>query len=139
VLDGGLDGELQFCLEEHNRYRALVGAAPLMRSASVEQFAAAGAKYDYDAMSPHKHFGDFVRGTNIVAENEVPGWGGWSVKAQGSVHGVIVGGLKAMWDEGPGGGHYENMKDPAHKTLGCGIYVAPNANQDVTLTVDFTN
>ena len=105
----------------------------------VEQFAAEGAETDYDAKSPHKHFGDFVRGTSIVAENEVPGWGGWSVKAQGSVHGVIVGGLKAMWDEGPGGGHYENMKDPAHKALGCGIYVAPNANQDVTLTVDFTN
>ena len=68
---------------------------------------AEGAKYDYDAMSAHKHFGDSMGipgGASAAGENEIPGFGGWSIKSQGSVHEVIVGGLKAMWDEGPGGG-----------------------------------
>jgi uncharacterized protein YkwD len=138
---GGTD-DLQFCLDENNRYRATVGSAPLVRSDTLYAFSDEGAKYDYDAMSAHKHFGDSMMipgGASAAGENEIPGWGGWSIKSQGSVHEVIVGGLKAMWDEGPGGGHYENMKNPKYTKFGCGIYVAPNAEQDVTVTMDFTN
>jgi uncharacterized protein YkwD len=138
---GGSTDDLQFCLDENNRYRATVGSPPLVRTAELDAFAGVGAKYDYDAMSAHKHFGDShgAPGGNASAENEIPGWGGWSIKSQKSVHGVIEGGLKAMWDEGPGGGHYENMKNPNNKKFGCGVYVAPNAAQDVTVTMDFTN
>jgi uncharacterized protein YkwD len=141
---GGGSGttDLQFCLDENNRYRATVGSAPLVSSATLDDFAATGAKYDYDAMSAHKHFGDsqgIPGGASAAGENEIPGWGGWSIKSQGSVHEVLVGGLQSMWDEGPGGGHYENMKNPKYTKFGCGIYVAPNAEQDVTVTMDFTN
>jgi uncharacterized protein YkwD len=138
----GTADDLQFCLDENNRYRATVGSAPLVRSSTLDDFAATGAQYDYDAMSAHKHFGDskmIPGGATAAGENEIPGWGGWSIKSQGSVHEVLVGGLKAMWDEGPGGGHYENMKNPSYTKFGCGIYVAPNAEQDVTVTMDFTN
>ena len=27
-----------------------------------------------------------------------------------------------MWAEGPGGGHFENMRGP-YKELGCGVFV----------------
>jgi uncharacterized protein YkwD len=137
----GTTDDLQFCLDENNRYRATVGSPPLVRTAELDAFAAAGAQYDYDAMSAHKHFGDShgAPGGNASGENEIPGWGGWSIESQKSVRGVLEGGLKAMWDEGPGGGHYENMKNPKYTKFGCGIYVAPNAEQDVTVTMDFTN
>jgi hypothetical protein len=26
-----------------------------------------------------------------------------------------------MWDEGPGGGHYENMASPNYSTVACGF------------------
>ena len=67
------------------------------------------------------------------AENEVPGWdisfGG------GTISGVIDSGLQMMWDEGPGGGHYENMNSSDFTELGCGIYVT-GANQ-VWVVLDF--
>ena len=31
-----------------------------------------------------------------------------------------------MWNEGPGGGHYENMKSPTAKEVWCGFYTAPD-------------
>jgi uncharacterized protein YkwD len=134
--------DLQFCLDENNRYRATVGSPALVRTQTLDDFANTGAKYDYDAMTAHKHFGDspgIPGGATAAGENEIPGFGGWSIKAQGSVHDVIQQGLKSMWDEGPGGGHYENMKNPAYKNFGCGVYVAPNTAQDVTVTMDFTD
>lgn len=139
---GGSSDDLQFCLDENNRYRATAGSPPLVLSATLAAFAATGAKYDYDAKSAHKHFGDsspIPPGSNSAAENEIPGWGGWNLAAQKTVHAVIEGGLKDMWNEGPGGGHYENMKDPKNRIFGCGIYVAPNTAQDVTVTMDFAN
>jgi hypothetical protein len=30
-----------------------------------------------------------------------------------------------MWDEGPGGGHYDNIAGD-QKEAGCGIYVTPS-------------
>ena len=42
-----------------------------------------------------------------------------------------------MWNEGPGGGHYENIKSTKFTQMGCGVFVA--ANHDVTVTMDYTN
>lgn len=38
----------------------------------------------------------------------------------------IKGCLQGMWNEGPGGGHYENMKSPTAKEVWCGFYTAPD-------------
>ena len=43
--------------------------------------------------------------------------------------------MKAFDDEGPGGGHYENMMGPYAK-LGCGIYVQ---GQQLTIVQDYGN
>jgi hypothetical protein len=53
-----------------------------------------------------------------MAENAVPGW------PMGSgVRSVVAEGLEMMWDEGPGGGHYENMASRRYSEVGCGVYV----------------
>jgi hypothetical protein len=138
AMGGASGGDLQFCVDENNRYRAMKNVAPLQRSASLEAFGAVGAKYDYDAKKAHKHFADSngIPGARAAAENEIPGFGGWNLGRNGTVQNVIAQGFKMMWAEGPGGGHYENMKNATYKQVGCGIYVAPN--MDVTVTVDFT-
>jgi hypothetical protein len=54
-----------------------------------------------------------------MAQNECPGWPGPS-------NTMIPGCLKAMWGEGPGGGHYENMASTRYTKVACGFYVLPN-------------
>ena len=36
---------------------------------------------------------------------------------------MIDGCLKAMWAEGPGGGHYDNMSNPSSTVVACGYFV----------------
>ena len=57
---------------------------------------------------------------SAMAENAIPGWPG---SDYGGVPGVVTGGLKMMWDEGPGGGHYESMASRQYTKIGCGITV----------------
>jgi hypothetical protein len=33
-----------------------------------------------------------------------------------------------MWDEGPGGGHYENMKSTDSTRVACGFYITPGGD-----------
>lgn len=40
-----------------------------------------------------------------------------------------------MFAEGPGGGHYENMKDPNVRSVACGV--ARGASGDVWMVHDF--
>jgi len=135
------EADLQFCVDENNRYRATLGVPPLTRSAKLEQFAQVGARLDYEARTAHQHFtaSKGVPGAQRSAENEIPGFSGWSLRQQKTVHAVIAAGLASMWAEGPGGGHYENMKNAALHNVGCGVFIAANVNQDVTVTIDFTN
>jgi hypothetical protein len=46
---------------------------------------------------------------------------------------VIQQGLAMMWAEGPGGGHYENMRG-SYTQLGCGVFVNGN---EITVVQDF--
>ena len=50
-----------------------------------------------------------------------------------SAHKLMVKGLADMWAEGPGGGHYENMRGP-YTQLGCGVFVN---GVDITFVQDF--
>jgi uncharacterized protein YkwD len=133
------DADLQFCVDENNRYRATVSSAPLTRSSTLEAFAATGAQVDYAARVAHTHFttSKGVPGSRASGENEIPGFGGWNLKKFKTLHDVIAGGLLDMWNEGPGGGHYENIKSTKFTQVGCGVFVA--ANGDVTVTMDYTN
>lgn len=114
--------EKQVCLDTINAYRATLGLMPVVRSASLEAFADQGARYDSELGKAHAHFGAFSKGAvPSDAENAIPGW---PLKSYKTVAKVVGEGAKMMWAEGPGGGHYENIKG-SHTAVGCGIYVNP--------------
>ena len=131
------DSDLQFCVDETNRYRAMDGKGPIARSAKLEAFAATGARVDTEAEQAHKHFGDAFDGT-AFAENECPSFLGWRLgDGPTAVHDAIGDCIKAFYDEGPGEGdahgHYNNlMSDNA--AVGCGVYVV---GDEITITQDF--
>lgn len=120
--------ENEYCVELINGYRAKVGAAPLKRSSAVEAYANAGAAADAKSGRAHGHFSDTSGGGIAWAENEVPGW-------PGNVRDVITESLKMMWDEGPGGGHHDNMASKKWTEVGCGIFVTSSGK--VWVTQDF--
>jgi hypothetical protein len=119
----------QACLDTVNALRILSGLQALSRSPVLEAFADSGARYDGDHESPHGDFGAQGRPLVADAENELPGWG-----YDGSLSDIVKDGTKMMWDEGPGGGHYENIKGN-HAAMGCGIYV--NGSGAVWVVQDF--
>lgn len=137
-VDGGTSpDDLQFCVDENNRLRATLGMDALQRNARLEDYATQGAKYDDNAETAHQHFKNapLPRGALAMGENEIPGFSGWSLEKQGSVHSIIEQGIQMMWKEGPGGGHYDNMTSRTFTDIGCGIYAASNGA--VTVTIDF--
>lgn len=107
-----------FCVAEINKYRAQVGAPPLARWDAAETCTANQCQNDAASRRAHGSFG----ACNELAQNECPGWGGWS----GDPKNVLSRCLAAMWAEGPGGGHYENMRNPRYTKVACSFYQAPN-------------
>jgi uncharacterized protein YkwD len=126
TVSTNLESELTFCVTETNRYRATLGLAALTRSSALEAYAAVGAREDGLAHAPHQHFRSTNGGGIASAENELQ----WR---SDSVHGVIQQGLALLWAEGPGGGHYENMRG-RFTQLGCGVFVN---GHEITVVQDF--
>jgi Cysteine-rich secretory protein family len=108
--------DLQHCVDVINSYRAKVGAAPVTRASALETYAAAGAQSDSASGSAHGHFVATSGGGVASAENELPGW-------RGSIPSVLDQGTQLMFDEGPGGGHYDNMVNARYTQAGCGTFV----------------
>ena len=94
-----------------NDYRATVGSPPLVEWTAEESCVDGEAASDAKSNTPHGAFGS----CNEFAQDECPGWPGPPSQ-------LIVACLKAMWDEGPGGGHYENMKNAQSTKAACGFY-----------------
>ena len=115
VASFDVEAELNFCVAETNRYRATLGRAPLTRSSALEAYAALSARDLGLTGQPHQHFRNTNGGGISRAENQ--GWG-----SHLPAHTLLVQGLAGMWAEGPGGGHFENMRGP-YKELGCGVFV----------------
>ena len=114
--------EKRLCLDTINAYRATLGLKAVVRSAGLEAFADQGARYDSERDKAHAHFSAFSKGAvPSDAENAIPGW---PLKTYKTVAKIVGEGAKMMWAEGPGGGHYENIKG-SHTAVGCGIYVNP--------------
>ncbi len=118
-------GDLQHCVDVINSYRAMVGSPPVTRASDLEAYAAEGAQADSVTGTAHGHFRATSGGGIAFAENELPGWplGGY-----GSIQGIMDAGSAQMWAEGPGGGHYENMRNPSYTRVGCGVYVMASGN-----------
>lgn len=110
-----------------NAFRAQKGLAPLLYDAKISAFAHAGSERLARDHSPHAHFAANAQGA--------PGFGSRSAENQGDPSGVpsmapdpITNGrkqvdvmLELMMAEGPGGGHHDNMMNPAYRRIGVGI------------------
>jgi erythromycin esterase-like protein len=104
----------QLCVDEINRYRATLGQRALERASDREGCADGQIKDDAHSGNWHGRFG----ACGESAQNECNS----SPTAQGD---FIKGCLRGMWNEGPGGGHYENMKSASATKVWCGFYTAP--------------
>ncbi len=109
---------LALCVDTINGYRASKGLAALTRSAELDAYAATAAESDDGTRQRHRHFYRTRGGGIARAENEIPWW----PLTSGDPRDVIRDGTAAMWAEGPGGGHYENLIG-AHTEVGCGVFV----------------
>jgi len=123
-----VDPNLAFCVQETNRYRAMVGLPGLAESSSVEVFAAAAAQADAESGFPHGYYRSHNPG--FGAENEAPNW---YLPIYGTAHNLIAQAIATFWSEGPGGGHYENIVGP-YSQLGCGLF---QNGSDLTVVQDF--
>jgi hypothetical protein len=103
--------EAGLCVSIVNQYRATLNLTPLTRWADNEGCANTQAASDARSGTAHGAFGRCTEN----AQNECPGWGG----PPGD---MIAGCLKMMWDEGPGGGHHDNMAGSSQR-IACGFYV----------------
>jgi hypothetical protein len=100
------------CVDTINAYRESVGVAPLARWSSAEACSDGEAASDAASGQPHGAFGE----CGEFAQNECPGW-------PGPPEQMIGGCLSLMWDEGPGGGHYDNMSSTSYSEVACGFHV----------------
>ncbi len=124
--------EKKLCLDTINACRASLNLKPVTWSKSLEAFADEGAKYDAGFGTAHGHFTKFSpRAVPSDAENAIPGW---PLKNYKTVGAVVQKGIQMMWAEGPGGGHYENIKGDQTQ-VGCGIFVT--TTDDVWIVQDF--
>jgi hypothetical protein len=110
---GGAPSDYQACVDRINAFRATVGLPPYERDAGSEACADGQARSDSESGDAHGAFGD----CGEWAQNECPGWD--------SIEQTIDGCLQSMWDEGPGGGHYDNMAGDYSEVF-CGFYTTPD-------------
>lgn len=107
------------CVDRVNELRATKGKGPIPRLASAEPCADGQAKSDSESGKAHGAFDaclNQVKKWRGVAQNECPNYK--------SVEATLTGCIDAMWKEGPGGGHYDNMMgDSTH--IACGFYTTP--------------
>ncbi len=125
-----------------NAYRAKKGLPALLYDAKISSFARDGSEQLAKDHSPHAHFRDKVDGA--------PGFGSRSAENQGDPSGVpsldpdagangkkqVDVMMKLMFDEGPGGGHYENMMNARFRRIGIGLFYSDGK---LYLTNDFSD
>lgn len=136
------DARVRHNVERVNAYRAEKGLEPLLYDAKISAFAYAGSERLARDHQPHAHFMANARGA--------PGFGSRSAENQGDPNGVPAMGegplasgkkqidvmLKLMMDEGPGGGHHDNMMNPRYRRIGVGLV---DAGGKLYMTNDFSD
>jgi uncharacterized protein YkwD len=136
------DPLVRYNVERINAYRAQKGLAPVLYDARISAFARDGSEQLARDHSPHAHFAAHAKGA--------PGFGSRSAENQGDPSGVpaldpdpVRSGkkqidllLKLMMDEGPGGGHHDNMMNPRYRRVGIGLY---QGGGKLYLTNDFSD
>jgi hypothetical protein len=111
--DDPYDADRDRCVEIINGYRETIGRAPLTRwtGQAAEECVDGQAKTDsLEYGGVHAEFGK----CGEALQNE----GGWA----GPMYPGFEQNLQGMWNEGPGGGHYENMASAGITQVLCGFY-----------------
>lgn len=131
----------RYNVEKVNAYRARGGLPPLLYDARLSAFAIKGSQRLARDHVPHAHFAEHAQSQRF---------GSRSAENQGDPNGVPVLDrdpwksstkqvdimLKLMMDEGPGGGHYDNIMNPKMRRIGIGnVYVGNR----LYLTNDFSD
>ncbi len=136
------DPRVKYNVDRINAYRAQKGLPALLYDAKISAFARAGSERLSRDHVPHAHFAANQRGA--------PGFGSRSAENQGDERGVpaldpdpsksgkkqVDEMLKLMMDEGPGGGHHDNMMNPRYRRVGIGLV---DAGGKLYLTNDFSD
>jgi hypothetical protein len=141
-----LEAVRQVCVDEINRYRAMVMVPALMRG-SPEQEACSdtGAKKDGDSKVAHGSARDCSSLRLAGQQDTCPGWAVGGRSGNATLADALKKCLASMWAEGepPQGrqaciqdssgcfqtyGHYLNMSDPAPKVVACGFYQMSNGS-----------
>jgi uncharacterized protein YkwD len=132
------DPAVQHNLDVLNMYRAQNNAPALVLSSALNQFATKGTQDLAAGGTAHAHFMAASADGSIwnsgfcggAGENQAPGWP-LTPDENGAVDAI----LKAMMDEGPGGGHHDNIVNPAYRSVGVGLVL----QSGLFLTNDFSN
>lgn len=124
------DPLVKYNVVQINRYRSTKGLGPVLYDSRISAFATRGSQQLSRDHTPHAHFA-----ANATGATPPPGFGSRSAENQGDPSGVpsmdadpVKNGkkqvdimLKMMMDEGPGGGHYDNMMNPRFRRVGIGL------------------
>jgi hypothetical protein len=135
------DPLVRYNVERVNAYRAKGGLPPVLYDARLSAFATIGSQRLSRDHVPHAHFAENAQSQHF---------GSRSAENQGDPNGVPVMDpdpwrnatkqvdimLKLMMDEGPGGGHYDNIMNPKMRRIGIGNVYAGNR---FYLTNDFSD
>jgi hypothetical protein len=98
------------CVTTINNFRKTKGLPALERWTAAEGCSDGQSKDDGASNTGHGSFGR----CGEWAQNECPGW-------PGPPDEMIPECLKAMWDQGPGEGHYDTMASTEWKAVACGF------------------
>lgn len=136
------DPLVKYNVDRINAYRTAASLPALLYDAKISTFARAGSDRLAKDHEPHANFREHAQGA--------AGFGSRSAENQGDPNGVPVldpdpsaNGrkqidtmMKLMMDEGPGGGHHDNMMNPRFRRVGVGLVTVGNK---LYLTNDFSD
>jgi hypothetical protein len=137
------DPLVKYNVDQLNAYRVKAGLAPLKFDAKVSAFAMDGSKQLSSDHKPHAHFIALAKGHPDLGTRSAENQGDWNGVPELDTSSALANGkkqidimLKMMFDEGPGGGHHDNMLNPKMKRVGIGLYYTGGK---LYLTNDFSN
>jgi uncharacterized protein YkwD len=146
------DALVKYNVDAINAYRKKHGAPMLKYDAKISVFATAASKQLSGDHKAHAYFNAHIK-TQLGGEDAKKGKSGFGSRGaenQGDWDGVprldkndLANGkqqidvmMKLMYDEGPGGGHHDNMLNPKFKRVGIGLVYA---GDKLYLTNDFSD
>jgi uncharacterized protein YkwD len=135
------DAHAQHNVDVLNMYRAQAGVAPLAYDATLSMFSTTASSMLEATGQAHGYFVSQGQSGALwsqgfcgtAAENQAPGW---PISSYGDEDATIDAILKAMMDEGPGGGHHDNILAASSTRVGIGLIV--DDQQQLWFTNDFS-